>query len=60
MAPPEKILSTSRVYPASDELIEFLKKQGYKWSEKAPKPIGKYLQPTLFGFKRNFSNFNSM
>lgn len=60
MENPESILSTSRVYPVSDELIEFLKEQGYKWPEDKPKPIGKHLQPTLFDFKRDTSNFNRM
>lgn len=59
MARPAKILSTSRVYPVSSELIEFLQEQKYQWTEDA-QPIGKNLQPTLFEFKRDTSNFSQM
>ena len=56
---PVKILSTSRVYPASLELVEFLAEEGCKWIETA-KPIGKCLQPSMFNFKRDESQFNRM
>lgn len=57
---PEKILSTSRVYPASSGLVEYLAEEECKWSEKIAKPIGKCLQPSMFEFKRNESTFNRM
>ncbi|MEE9310760.1 MAG: hypothetical protein V3U64_07035 [Cocleimonas sp.] len=57
---PIKILSTSRVYPASDELIEFFKEQKYKLPTKSAKPIGKNLQPSMFHFERDETAFNFM
>ena len=56
---PVKILSTSRVYPASAELVEFLAEEECVWTEKA-KSIGRCLQPSMFGFKRDESQFNRM
>lgn len=57
---PIKILSTSRVYPASEALIEFFKEENCKVSSAQAKPIGKNLQPTLFHFERNEEDFNFM
>jgi hypothetical protein len=57
---PIKILSTSHVYAVSDELIEYLKVQEYNWSEEKAKPINSHLQPTLFRFEREESDFNRM
>jgi len=57
---PIKILSTSRVYPASKELKEFLAELECNFSESKPKPIGNCLQPTMFSFKRDESQFNRM
>jgi len=57
---PVKILSTSRVYPASKRLIRFLKAEGYEWPEDKPTPIGTALQPSLFHFERDKSNFTRM
>ncbi len=57
---PIKILSTSRVYPASNALIEFFKEEKFNISSAQAKPIGKNLQPTLFHFERNESDFNFM
>jgi hypothetical protein len=57
---PLKILSTSRVYPASRALISFLKQNDFDWPVKKPEPIGKNLQPTLFHFRRDISGFNRM
>lgn len=57
---PLKILSTSRVYPASKELINFFKEEKCKIPTDEAKPIGKNLQPTLFHFERNESDFNFM
>lgn len=57
---PVKILSTSHVYAVSDELIEYLKEQEYRWSEEKAKPINHHLQPTLFRFERDESEFNRM
>ena len=57
---PVKILSTSRVYPASRALISFLKEEQYSWSKDKPKEIGLNLQPILFEFKREESVFNRM
>ena len=51
---PEKILSTSRVYSASKELIELLQELQYQWSEDA-QPIDQFLRPSLFEFKHEFS-----
>ncbi|HEC05078.1 MAG TPA: hypothetical protein ENI84_02635 [Thiothrix sp.] len=50
---PDKILSTSKVFRASDELISFLKERSFNWVEEYPKPIGRFLKPELFTFKRN-------
>ncbi len=57
---PLKILSTSHVYQVSDELLEYLKEQDYKWPEDKPRPINQHLQPTLFSFKRDESAFNQI
>ncbi|MCF6189926.1 MAG: hypothetical protein L3J51_05580 [Cocleimonas sp.] len=57
---PIEILSTSRVYPASEELIDFLKEQKCKISTDKANPIGKHLQPILFHFERNEKDFNFM
>ncbi len=57
---PIKILSTSRVYPASDALIRFLEEQNCMISSDKAKPIGTFLQPTLFHFERDKSEFNFM
>ena len=57
---PVKILSTSHIYNVSDELIEFLKEEEYKWPEDKARPIDNHLQPTLFHFERDESKFNFM
>ncbi|MEE9445293.1 MAG: hypothetical protein V3V19_06490 [Cocleimonas sp.] len=57
---PVRILSTSRVYPASAELVEHLAEAECKWSTDKARPIGKCLQPSMFGFKRDESQFNRM
>ena len=57
---PLKILSTSRVYLASDELVEFLAEEECKWPDGKATPLGKCLQPSMFGFKRDESEFNRM
>lgn len=57
---PVKILSTSRVYKASQELVDYLTKEECKWSEDKASPMGKCLQPTMFGFKRDETDFNLM
>ena len=57
---PIKILSTSRVYPASDELVAYFKEQGCKIPTESAKQIGKNLQPSMFRFERDESAFNSM
>ena len=57
---PVKILSTSRVYPASDELIEYFKTEKRDIPSAEAEPIGKNLQPTLFHFERNEEKFNFM
>ena len=60
LVPPIKILSTSRVYPASTELVEYLAEEECRWSEEKARSIGKCLQPSMFGFKRDESQFNRM
>ncbi len=60
MPKPVKILSTSQVFTASDDLVEFLNQQDYKWPEKQARPIGSQLQPTLFHFERDESKFSIM
>ncbi len=57
---PLKILSTSHVYPASDALITFLQDQDCAMKAEKPKAIGKCLQPSMFEFRRNDSEFNFM
>ncbi len=57
---PIKILSTSRVYPASKALIAFLKEVKCDIPTDQAEPIGKNLQPTLFHFERNEEDFNFM
>lgn len=57
---PVKILSTSRVYQASRELVEFLEPLDHKWSIETAKEIGQHLEPAMFEFKRDSSNFNQM
>ena len=57
---PLKILSTSHVYPASDELITFFQEQECDMNADLSRPIGKCLQPTMFEFKRDESQFNFM
>ncbi len=56
---PTQILSTSRVYQASQELVEFLETQDYRWADSA-KPIKNNLQPAMFTFKRDETGFNRM
>ncbi len=48
---PERILSTSKVFRASDELIAFLKERSFIWVEEYAKPFGRFLKPELFKFK---------
>ncbi len=57
---PVKILSTSRVYPASKRLIQFLIDEGYQWPADSPKPISQFLQPSLFHFERDQNTFTRM
>ncbi len=57
---PLRILSTSRVYPASRALISFLKQDDFEWPTEKPEPIAKNLQPTLFHFRRDVADFNRM
>ena len=57
---PVKILSTSRVYQASKELVEFLKSEKYQWSNEIAKPIEDHLEPAMFGFRRDETGFNFM
>ena len=57
---PLKILSTSRVYIASKEFVDFLEPLHHEWSEDSPKEIGKFLEPAMFEFKRNKDKFNRM
>ncbi len=59
LLPPVKILSTSRVYPASQELMDYLKESDCKFSE-TPKPIGRCLHPSMFSFKRDQTQFTNM
>ncbi|MEE9302356.1 MAG: hypothetical protein V3U84_01090 [Thiotrichaceae bacterium] len=49
---PAKILSTSKVFRASDELIAFLKERSFSWTENQPTPFGRFLKPELFSFNR--------
>lgn len=57
---PIKILSTSHVYPASDELITYFQEQECDMTAEITRPIGKCLQPTMFHFRRDESKFNLM
>lgn len=57
---PVKKLSTSQVFIASEDLVEFLKQQDYIWPEKQSKLIGLQLQPTFFCFERDESKFSIM
>jgi len=52
---PAKILSTSKVFRAADELIAFLKDSSFNWVEGYPKPFGRFLKPELFTFKNGVS-----
>ena len=57
---PTRILSTSRVYPASQQLVDYFEEQQCSLIADKPKPIGKCLQPSMFTFKRDTSEFNRM
>jgi len=57
---PIKILSTSRVYLATEQLANFLQEQECSLSHDKARPLGKCLQPTMFEFKRDHSDFNRM
>ena len=60
---PVKILSTSRVYQASRELVEFLEHEDHndhQWSTETATEIGKFLEPVMFEFKRDRNTFNRM
>ncbi|MEE9352647.1 MAG: hypothetical protein V3U78_10330 [Thiotrichaceae bacterium] len=48
---PDKILSTSKVFRASNELIAFLKEGSFIWTKDQPKSFGRFLKPDLFTFK---------
>jgi len=60
MLKPTKILSTSRVYLASEQLASFLLDQECSLSHNEARPLGKCLQPSMFEFKRDQTNFNRM
>lgn len=48
---PVNILSTSKTYRASNELIGYLKENSYFWAKDKPKALGRFLKPELFSFK---------
>ena len=50
-----RVLSTSKTYSVSKDFKDYMKEQGYKWS-KRPTPIGTFLNPSLFEYKRNIEN----
>ncbi len=56
---PVKILSTAKVYKASNDLVDFLKQRDYQWSEDLATPIGNALTPDLFTFKRTIDPNNA-
>jgi len=60
MVKPAKILSTSRVYPATKQLVNFLQEQACSLSHSKAQPLAKCLQPSMFEFKRNQTQFNRM
>ena len=47
-------LSTSKIFSVSQELNDYL--TGYQWNTKQHEPIGAYLHPDLFSFKRNINS----
>ena len=57
---PIRILSTSRVYQASHELVEFLEPQDCTWPTEEAKPIDQYLEPAMFEFRRDKTQFTRM
>ena len=60
MVKPSKILSTSRVFPASKRLVRFLQDQDCSLAQDKARPLGKCLQPSMFEFKRDQTRFNRM
>lgn len=48
--------STAKVFKPAEALLEYLQKQKYEWTAIQDKPIGKYLHPDCFFYKRNISS----